>query len=223
MATPQALAKILMAGGNLWRNSKKRSLCKAFREAAKEWCDAGPGNRPRFNDVFYQRLTNNAPNLAGQLRREVPVLLEAGAGAASQVGRGALVAVLGQYGTAIPAAVATIATAVGGAYPAGGITGTMGNAAGMGSIGYADAISNSARIAFNGANGAGQYGIRFLDGQFPDGQVLEIKGPTDGFAQRPGEAVDQCKVKGKRPQVVSCKSCQPAPCTVMPGGMSRCT
>jgi hypothetical protein len=63
-----------------------------------------------------------------------------------------------------------------------------------------------------GVPGGNRYSYRFLDGQFADGRVLEIKGPGD-YYQDPGEATDQIKArKGQDPAVVSCQSCGASAC-----------
>src|SRR5579883_898728 len=124
--TAQSAGQVLLAGGSLSKSPHKTKLCKAFRNAAKEFC--APGSKKRFNDCFYKELSKKEyGGLADQLTREVPALMEKG----SQIGK--VAAVGGELGQVVNPEAAQLMeamnNAVGTIPGAGGVTGAADAAA----------------------------------------------------------------------------------------------
>ena len=88
-APPQSAAVILMAGGGLGKSRAKTALCKAFNQAAKEWCAEDPGKRGKFNDRFYEKLNSQkpAPKFLEAMEREVPALWQGGSAVGGNAGQ----------------------------------------------------------------------------------------------------------------------------------------
>jgi hypothetical protein len=199
--TPQAAADLLHAGGGLAASSDKDAMCKAFAEAVAEWCAKPKGQRGSFNDVFFDKLKGIDPKLAGDIMREVPVLMKLAGRAGQVVGAVSEVAKNGS------GAAKALAIVMAGAYTA--ISGLGGGG------GAADAMRNAVYGAFKGV-GNRRFYPRFPDGMLR-GQVIEVKGPGDYF-RKPGQAADYQKISApKEPIVLSCESCG-ADCESGPGG-----
>ncbi len=62
--------------------------------------------------------------------------------------------------------------------------------------------------------GEGCYGLKFADGAFADGQLLEIKSPMDQFSPGQAQSYNSAskKASGKPLAVASCESCENAKC-----------
>jgi hypothetical protein len=211
MASPQAVANMLMGGGSLNKTGKKTIICKAFKRAAKRWCTGqGKGNRT-FNDFFYQELRRppplGDPTLARELTREAGALFQGSKflGFTADLATGSSAAA--PVAQAMENAVDTTLQGLG--YPAG--TAATGWLAKAGKAGV-DSIRWAQNLAKMGTAGGGAFASRFMDGRFADGTILELKGPGDNFKD-PTEAVDQIKAGGgKKPAVASCKSCGASAC-----------
>lgn len=209
MAAPQASAQLLQGGAALVRTRHKPVLCKAFKNAVKNWCRDLGSRKGNFNDYFYRSLSNIRPQgqaLAQNLSREVGGLfyknLKSGADIANQsagrfVGLVTNPAVSGGSGMAARAAQA-----------AGNIfeNGLGGVPTGMSTARNISRTQGIAARAISRSYGT-KIGTRWADGVFRStGRCLEIKGPSD--SPRPGQLTDQQKMgNGKFPAVVSCKTC----------------
>lgn len=216
MAAPQSAAKILMAGGGLAKSGAKDPLCKAFNDAAADWCadhkkyqaakkaNGGtppPGASPpgSFNDRFYNKLNAQTPPPAflSGMEREVPALFRR---AGQRVTSG--------ISTARSAATATSGVGAGAARTARAINTRMTNLTRNAGIGGANiggpmggilvtAGVASANVASRIQGRVARYWVDFLSKRFrprfydgvlpgPPPRVLEIKGPTDSFNTKHG-------------------------------------
>jgi len=245
MAAPQSAAKILMAGGGLARSGAKDPLCKAFNDAAADWCadhkkyeaakkanggTAPPGASPpgSFNDRFYSKLTSQSPAppfLAG-MEREVPALFNGGRVVGGGVGAVGTIATSSTGGLARTTARAMTTRMGNIARNAGAVAGPMG---GLLVTGVANAGNLASRLQgriykYWDTFLTKAFRPRFFDGVLPGPppRVLEIKGPNDSFNTKhgPGQAADLNKLKPKT-AVVSCKACKsPSSTTSASGGQS---
>jgi hypothetical protein len=199
MAAPQSSAKLMQSGGGLSRTGHKPVLCKAFKNAVKNWCRDRPNNlKGNFNDYYFRSLSNIRPQgaaLAQNISREVGGIFSASSrrflGLVTDpnltgYARKAAGCALGIFGNKL------------GGIPTGMATGL--------SPSPSDVQGTAARVIK--ARFGNDVSTRWADGVFrSDGRCLEIKGPTDG--PRPGQFRDQKKMgRGKQPAIVSCKSCK---------------
>lgn len=209
VSAPQAKANLLMAGGSLPGHPNEAAICEAFNKAAEDVCNNGFQGR-KFTDVFYQKLRGIDQSLAQTTAREAGLIFRSGrfVGFASEIAQNA-----SRFPVAGPIAV--------------GMMQAVGNV--LGGLGYAPGTAPTGWLAAPGAGGVdatrwgqlqstfgtapGNYSTRFLDGRLPDGRVLELKGPGDGYKD-PGEAADQVKAgQGQPPVVASCQSCKSPHCS----------
>lgn len=212
----QSSAKLISAGGGLNKSGIKTPLCKAFKKAVTEYCSKPKGKRGKFNDTYFKKLKDVDRQLAGQIRREVPCLMGQGAlpgvrclwtaTSGLTAAGSATAAVAGCAGALATGAAAAAKAAVGVGAP----TGLTRAAAGA-----MDAIRGRSFSLYNilRTNGAAIPGgkLRFPDGMIGQ-QVIEVKGPGDGFKDK-GQAKDYQKISRPKPPIVpSCESCK-ANCT----------
>jgi hypothetical protein len=200
--TAQSAGTVLNAAGAVSAAKERGRFCRAFRAAAKKFCN-GPKGR-RFNDYFFKELkdTKKYGNIAKDITREAPILMSAG-----QVAAGGVTPAMSAE------AIRLLKLVAGAAAPMTGATNLPYDAA--------DAARGSMLGSFYGNAGreSGCY-MRFLDGKLPDGTVIEIKGPGDEF--RGSQAKDlQTIDPNKSPVILSCESCK-AKCTSGGGKAKGC-
>lgn len=194
----QAGAQIVHAGGTTVSSGAEGKLCRAFRAAAEKFCaDAGKRNG-RFNDYFFRELKKVRPGgarLARQMRREATYM-------ANWVGKGnrtvSSVAELRRRWAGNP--FSRVFKKLERAEQA------LQLQAKKGLISH-DAIRQimNNEIARNGLITKPRYPDAIMNGQ-----VVEIKGPTDEFGK--GQLEDQQRmVPGRDVIEVSCEACA-APC-----------
>lgn len=206
MAT-QVPVTLVNGGGALTPLQIKRTLCKAFREAVKDYCTAPPGSRGSFNDKFFEKLRNVTPhgaNLAGSIAREAPVLAAKTAGMASGSAQ-ALASPSNPVAQALHNAYVQESRAILGSATATSVTGAFtGGVASCFAIGRVFSHFKGPFRAFNAIRQAG-YRLGWPDGMIGE-QVIEIKGPADSFRKNQKETFDAVS-KPNPPIVVDCKSC----------------
>jgi hypothetical protein len=184
MAATQALSKLQHSGGMLNKIPEKKVLCKAFKQAVKQWCDekkAGQKHNGDFNDYFFRKLYGTPGGRLGDVGRM----------------RGLREAVyMNPYGVSGAGA----ATAV-----------MVPGAAGAPPVHLAMAAGGNAS-AFRGSV-LGSWGSNWATGRpmFPDsvlGQTpVEIKGPNDTLSTKQAKKYQKIQGQGKL-IVVSCQSCK---------------
>ena len=213
MASPQAAAQLVQGGAALVKTKHKPVLCKAFKNAVKNWCRdrASPPMRGNFNDYFYRSLSNIRPQgqaLAQNLSREVGGLFYKNMRSAADVASSSTGRFIGLVTGGVAAGSGTAARAAQAALNIfqnglGGIPTGMSTAR---NISRTQGIAARAISRSYGQSGV-RIGTRWADGVFRStGRCLEIKGPTD--SPRPGQLTDQQKMGGgKFPAVVSCQTC----------------
>lgn len=218
----------------------KEPLCKAFNEAAEEWCaqykkhKKSPKEHPppgKFNDRFYQKLNAQtpAPGFLSKMEREVPGLFKVGGGGLAGATRSS--GVIGRVADGANSLARKTARAmmtrmgnIARSYKA--VQGPMGGllVTAAGSAGDADKSFYRLNEYFR-ARLSKQFYPRYYDGVLPGKppRVVEIKGPTDSFKGKhgKGQARDLNSLKPK-PAVLSCKSCDSPHCETTPSGGQRC-
>ena len=192
-----------MAGfGAAGPDGTRRVLCVAFAAAVASWCANDPATKGHdFNNVFFDKLREQNPQIAESITREAPMLVT--------------------KGTTNPLGMLTdLAKATGGTPATWGLaegilqgmtllTGMNAAAAGWAATFRIQGINELAR-----QGGKGGYQLKFPDGMMKDGQLLEIKRPGDRFGPDQFPSYDnQSRAKSGKPlEVVSCSRCSGANC-----------
>ncbi len=215
----QTPAQLIQAGGGLAASGKQDAICKAFRAAVAKYCAKPEDQRGKFNDYFFKELKRFDKQLAKQMQREVPVLMKL----AGRVG-----AVVGPIADVAKDAGAGVAQALAGYMmkgysPISGMPGKTGAAEAMQKATYGRYAWGRQKLINGKVPGVNRFYPRFPDAMW-NGQVVEIKGPGDGFT-RPSQAADYQKISAPKDTIgVTCDACAPVACKNDPKqGSKGCT
>lgn len=179
-------------------------MCHAFVAAFEAWCvkgaaKSGPTKGHEFANVFFDKLREQSPDLAGSVTREAPMLMAKGAEAGSWTSVGMLkdLAKVGPGGG-------------GAAWLSGKVL--TGKTLLTGADTVAATWGKSFRWGCNkdlGRLAGGDYRMKYPDGVMKNGQVMEIKAPGDTWGKGQYEAYNDESMRktGKPPLVMSCHSC----------------
>jgi hypothetical protein len=187
MAATQALSKMQQSGGALGKQPEAATMCAAFKDAVKQWCDEkakGQKHNGDFNDYFFRKLYNTPGGRAADLldmraMREAVFLNPYGGGAAQAI-----------------------------ASTAGGGVGVAGAGAAQLAFGGGGAAASAFRATVMGAwKGLWSSGRPMFPDSMLRGTPVEIKGPNDTLSTKQAKKYQKIKGKGQL-IVVSCQSCK---------------
>jgi hypothetical protein len=196
MADNSPIGSWVYALGGLEKSGKKTKICKAFAKAVRDWCDGKPNTIGRqFADVLFNRLGG-----VGKMWREVAILTIGWGAKAVAVG------VLETVATGSPSGAQKIAMKI----LEREAEEDLSAPARIGGMLTDKNRYTKGMIDLAVEQGGGKYGLNFADGQFSDGQLLEIKSPMDEF--QPGQAerynAASMQASQKPLAVADCTSCK---------------
>lgn len=184
----QAGAQIVHAGGVTVSPGGRSTMCRAFKAAAKAWCEDKGNRNGRFNDYFFGALEDTPPNgaaLAENMEREVPALVD-------KDGEVRLLEDFTGQGGAFGEEMREIAD----------VEEELRDEALRGERTW-DSYRGAMNCAMYNEGVDAKY--RYPDAMVDD-QVVEIKGPGDEFGD--GQLRDYQKINPNKPVLeVSCESC----------------